>query len=188
MAVVRCPKGHYYDDVKNAVCPHCSTGEASMPPTDPKTVAFDATQAKGPARPPGDVNAKLSRLTGEGHTIGFMQGAIDMDPVVGWLVCLEGPERGRDYRLHGGQNFIGRAYGMDVVISDDEAVGRERHCSVVYEPIQNRFYAVPGEGSISYLNGEPLTASVEVNDGDCIVIGQSTLVFVPFCREGFTWL
>ena len=45
------------------------------------------------------------------------QAAVDMrdgtgsEPVVGWLVCIEGPMRGVDFRLHDGYNFIGREEG-----------------------------------------------------------------------------
>ena len=244
MAVVRCPNGHYYDDVKHSNCPHCLSGSQapSASHTDPviaacasggyrsisldaassssdanqlskasgkladdaQTVAYNSGLAKlsddaqtvaynsGSARlvgNPGDsINAKLSRLTADERTVGYFQRSIQMDPVVGWLVCLEGPERGRDYRLHVGQNLVGRAFSMDVALNEDTKVSRERHCSVVYEPLQNRFFLVPGEGTATYLGDTLLTVSVAIQDGDTIRIGDTTLVFVPFCREGFTWL
>ena len=42
------------------------------------------------------------------HTI--IGGGLNVDggvePVVGWLVCIDGPSRGSDYRLHAGYNYI----------------------------------------------------------------------------------
>ena len=39
-----------------------------------------------------------------------------IEPVVGWLVCVNGEEKGRDYRLIRGRNRIGRDSDMDVTI------------------------------------------------------------------------
>lgn len=54
-----------------------------------------------------------------------------IEPVVGWLVCVNGEEKGRDYRLIRGRNRIGRDSDMDVTIRKDQKVTREEHCSVV---------------------------------------------------------
>jgi hypothetical protein len=44
------------------------------------------------------------------------------------MVCLEGPDRGRDFRLHAEKNFIGRSPGMDVcILSDDTAIEAGTH-------------------------------------------------------------
>lgn len=75
----------------------------------------------------------------DGKTIGIYSGARGNDYVTGWLVCLKGPEKGRDYRLHHGFNRVGRGLGMDVAIMDDPAVSRDCHCSVVYDGVGNRF-------------------------------------------------
>ena len=36
------------------------------------------------------------------------------DPVVGWLVCIEGATKGNDYRIHSQNNYIGRSARMDI--------------------------------------------------------------------------
>lgn len=58
---------------------------------------------------------------------------LDPDLVVGWLVCVSGPARGRSYELHTGRNFIGRAAIMDVALPEDTAVARERQASVIFD-------------------------------------------------------
>lgn len=30
------------------------------------------------------------------------------NPVCGWIVCVKGPRRGKDYRVMDGKNFVGR--------------------------------------------------------------------------------
>ena len=44
------------------------------------------------------------------------------DPVVGWLVCVTGPNTGRDYRLFARINTIGRAEKNDVCLKGDNTI------------------------------------------------------------------
>lgn len=146
-----------------------------------------AAPASGPANQSSRVNDSLAGLIEDSKTVGFYQKKIGIDPVVGWLVCLQGPERGRDYRIHAGQNFIGRSYEMDIIVSDDEQVSRERHCAIIFDPSGNEFYLVPGQGTQTTLNNNLLIDSAALKEGDRIQAGGSTFVFVPFSQEGHTW-
>ena len=133
MAIVQCENGHYYDDEKYTACPHC--GEEGG--EDSSTMSFVEEEELA--------HDKLAVMAGGGEkTVGFFQGRIKLDPVVGWIVCTEGPERGRDYRIHVGRNFVGRSYKMDISIIDDKAISRENHCSLVYDPMHGDFILVPG--------------------------------------------
>lgn len=76
---------------------------------------------------------------------------VGIDPVVGWLVCIKGPSRGRDYRIRSGRNGIGRSDAMDVPIAGDDTVSRENHAFLVYEP-QN---AVSVSGPVMVCIGIP---------------------------------
>ena len=107
--------------------------------------------------------------------------------MVGWLVCITGPERGRDYRLYQGFNRIGRDYGMDIAVMEDQSLSREAACAVVYDDRSNKFYAVQQQSSTAYLNGELLAGAVELSSGDIIKAGQSEFEFIAFCREGRIW-
>ena len=93
---------------------------------------------------------------GDERTISIFSSKGHFVPVVGWLVCTDGVEKGRDYRLVSGRNFIGRAYQMDVSIPDDKGISRENHCSVVYDPKTKKFCLVPGENVVFY-NGEKIS-------------------------------
>ncbi|MBK6734064.1 MAG: FHA domain-containing protein [bacterium] len=110
------------------------------------------------------------------------------DPVVGWLVCVDGPERGRDFRLHAERNFSGRAAKMDVCLAADEAISRNAHLIVTFDPRTAAFAVVPGEvRGMVYINGSPLATVVALADRDIIELGNTKLLFVALCTGGFTW-
>ena len=130
----------------------------------------------------------------------------------GWLVCSDGPEKGRDYRLRSGLNRIGRRYDLEVCLFEDQGISRDGHGGVVYEEKSNTFYLVPGEGTATYVIApdESLSADSEegampdsrtsagpkealltepaiLESGDRFRIGETTLEFIAYCREGVTW-
>ena len=118
--------------------------------------------------------------------------AVGFSPVVGWLVCVEGPDRGRDYRIHTGYNRIGRAENMDICITGDPHISRSRHAMIAYDPEERLFFFGPDEGkSIVRLNGKLVMSPSELHAYDVITLGASAsptrLMFVPFCGERFGW-
>ena len=109
-------------------------------------------------------------------------------PVVGWLVCVEGINKGTDYRLHQGRNFIGRAVEMDVCIENDNTVSRSSHAIVVYDPRSNVYLAQPGDAKeLFYLNDQLVLNAVQLKAGDKLSIGNTKLMFVPLCGDHFHW-
>ena len=110
-----------------------------------------------------------------------------VQPVTGWLVCQTGEERGKDYRLHAGKNFIGRSNTMDVVLIDDKTIARNKHASVTYDPKGNAFYVTPEGGNTVYVAGELAGEAVKLSAGDVITIGKTELVFIPYCEEERKW-
>jgi hypothetical protein len=110
------------------------------------------------------------------------------DPVVGWLVCLEGPDRGRDFRLHGEKNFIGRSPIMDVCVPGDDTISREKHGVLIFDPKKQAFWVLPGESAgLVYLNGEIVHSPTPINRDDVLELGQTKLVLIPFCGDKYTW-
>ena len=111
-----------------------------------------------------------------------------VDPVVGWLVCIKGPDRGRDYQIRSEKNSIGRSDSMDICISGDETISRADHAFVVYDPKKNttRIQAGMSRGLI-YLKGNEIVSSEVLKAYDQIEMGESVFVFVPFCGENFQW-
>ncbi|MEE3429015.1 MAG: FHA domain-containing protein [Ruminococcus sp.] len=109
-------------------------------------------------------------------------------PVVGWLVCVDGDHFGEDFRICMGRNFIGRAKTMDIVLSKDAHVSRDKHAVIVYEPKNNMFVIQAGESKeLTYLNEEVVLSPKELAPYDTITLGSTKLLFVPFCSDKFKW-
>lgn len=172
MAIVKCNQGHHYDNSKYQSCPICS-GE--------KKCSGSFWNDDNPTSQPLPVD--------KDKTIGVYKEQRQDNPITGWLVCVQGPERGRDYRLYAGFNRMGRGSDLDIYIGTDEKISRECHCSVVYDYKKNRFLLVPGKGSMTFFPDREtlLEEPKELHLGDRFYIGGSAFEFVPFCREGVSW-
>ena len=186
--MVRCPEGHFYDPSKHNACPWCalpadSAGGEKTRPVRPGGEAGAALPLGGPPPVPGGPKPGATRRVGMDSA-----GSDKPEPVVGWLVCLEGPDRGRDFRLHSEKNFIGRASTMDVCIPNDDTISREKHGVVIFDPKKLIFWILPGDASgLVYLNGEIVHSPTQIKADDALEVGQSKLVLVPFCGEKYNW-
>ncbi len=181
MGIVKCEKGHFYDNVKYDTCPHCSAAGKSgaVAEEEEKTIAKIAGAKQR--------SSLASFVAGnEERTVSIFSKKGSFSPVVGWLVCVDGPERGRDYRLISGRNFVGRSHQMDITIVDDPEISREKHCSVIYDPKAVRFTLAPGAG-LSYINGAQAVDPTPLNAYDKISLGKTTVQLVPYCKEGVEW-
>lgn len=113
---------------------------------------------------------------------------VPIDPVCGWLTCIDGPRRGQSFSLHTGKNFIGRADDMDVQILGDMQVSPRNHAIVAYDPKNRQFMLLPGESDgLVYLNGQSVYQATLLTDLSKIQIGGTTLVFRPLCGDNFDW-
>lgn len=116
----------------------------------------------------------------------------DLLPVVGWLVIVEGPGRGRDFRLIQGENTIGRGDDMDVCLNfgdgSDDTVSREAHAIVVYDNFANEFFIERGNSrNLPLLNGATIRRDQNLNAGDVVQLGSTKLRFVTLCDVDFNW-
>lgn len=111
-----------------------------------------------------------------------------VDPVVGWLVCIQGAYFGESFKLKTGRNFIGRAHNMDIVLGKDNSVARDKHAIVLYEPRKREFLAQPGESrGLFYLNDDVVLMTEKLNKGDVLTLGNTKLMFIPCCGPDFGW-
>lgn len=202
MEIVKCDRGHFYDAEKFKECPFCSSASGYGNYDDPFASGYSGEDDKTIAQfqnkglddehtialNSGMGNGKMSSgVAGEDVTIGIFSSFKGQSLVTGWLVCVEGVERGRDYRIGSGWNWVGRAYSNNISIRDDMDVADQKHCAVVYDNKSNRFFLADGGHALAYINGELLNDSCALKSGDIIEIGNSKFEFVPFCREGRTW-
>lgn len=109
-------------------------------------------------------------------------------PCVGWLVALGGEHIGVSFSLKVGKNFIGRGTNMDVALTDEKSVSRERHAIVIYEPRESIFLVQPGESSnLTYRNNKVVLMPIQLEAYDTITVGDVNLLFMPLCGERFNW-
>lgn len=109
-------------------------------------------------------------------------------PCVGWLIALGGEHIGTDFRLKVGKNFIGRNSEMDIALTEDKSVSRERHAIVVYEPKEHLYLVQPGDSSsLVYKNNKVVLTPVTLEAYDMITVGDVNLLFMPLCGQRFNW-
>lgn len=110
------------------------------------------------------------------------------DPVVGWLVCIEGATKGTDYRIHSQNNYIGRSARMDISIPEDSHISAENSAIIAYDNEDRTFYFGPGSGrNIVRVNGKPALSVEKIEAYDVLTIGTTKLLFVPLCGDRFDW-
>ncbi len=171
-SLIRCAEGHYYDSSKHSSCPFCGVQNLD--------IAIQKTMAKRPGT--GEAAAA------DGKTVGIFKKKLGIDPVVGWLVAVKGPEKGKDFRLTAEKNFVGRSSSMDISLAGDNSVSRENHAIVSFNPKNATYRLYPGDSrGLVYLNDEEVIMPATLAPYDVIEVGQSKLVFIPLCGEHFTW-
>ena len=188
MQSIQCNQGHFYNPEEHVSCPYCGIpGLSDFDQTQPASGAksHDYQMANKPAF---DGPTKEHRNVEDGATVGVLKGRIGIEPVVGWLVCIEGADKGRDYRIRAQRNFIGRDVGMDICISGDNQISKANHATLTYDPRSNSFRLAPGDShGITYLNNEPVDVPATLKPYDVIEVGATKLLFIPLCGEAFQW-
>ena len=194
--------GHFYDASIHSECPYCKSMKSNAAAAY-AAAAYDAAgdvrqnaanisdigKTMPIARPAQDDRGVAPHSPGDtGRTIPIIKEKLGVDPVVGWLINLDCEEKGRDYRIHTDNNFIGRGDRMDIRILGDDTISRENHAIVSYDSRDRVFYFSPVEGrSIVRLNDKAMFYTTELKARDIIEIGKTRLLFIPLCGEGFEW-
>lgn len=108
---------------------------------------------------------------------------------VGWLLVVEGPGRGHCFSLFAGLAQIGRSDENAVQLDfGDSSVSRNNHAAIVYDPAERNFVlGHGGKANIVRLNGKPVIANEDLNDGDKVKIGETTLQLKALCGADFDW-
>lgn len=211
--LTKCSNQHFYEAEKYDTCPFCEkmglagSNSATVPVSKPAVNSFEPsfptdTVPVGMQFTPNGPTQKLNSNPNENKTQNldeafadstctvakFSVGANGKEPVVGWLVAVEGKHKGEDFRLKAGNNFIGRDRTMDVVLSNDNSVSRNKHAIITYDPMGNVFIVRGGEShELSYLNGQILLEPKVINNYDKLLIGNTTLMFISLVGDKFTW-
>lgn len=160
--LIRCQNGHMFSARRyGTVCPYCNIETATKEKKETGQTEVEVEEAL------------------------FLK---EEDPVCGWIVCVEGTRRGKDYRVKEGKNFVGRADDMDIQILGDNRISKRNHCVIVYDVKQNSMVILPGDSNgIAYLNDEAVYVPTPLNPYDVIEMGDSKFIFIPLCGQHFKW-
>jgi pSer/pThr/pTyr-binding forkhead associated (FHA) protein len=104
-------------------------------------------------------------------------------------VVTAGAGRGASFALTSGVATLGR--GQDQTVSldfGDTAISRHAHASVAFDEETGRFFLGAGaKSNIVRRNGRPVLATEELENGDEIRLGETTLRLVALCGPDFSW-
>ena len=122
------------------------------------------------------------------ETVGYER--VRADPVVGWLVVLDGPGKGNFRPIFKGSNTIGRSGSQRVPIDfGDDAISSEKQAFLTYDERKRSYQLVPNleRPNLVYHNDAALTSNVDLKQHDKVMLGRTTLLFVPLCEPDFDW-
>ena len=136
-----------------------------------------------------DSHTRLFRPGSELKQQGEASVDFSSDPVVGWLVVIDGYGKGSSLVIGYGVNGIGRDRDERISLPfGDEQISRKGHAYLTYDGKNKKFFLQHGQGvNLTYLNEQAVLQVVELNGREVIGIGETKLVFVPFCGESFSW-
>ncbi|MDD6269439.1 MAG: zinc-ribbon domain-containing protein [Oscillospiraceae bacterium] len=213
----RCMNGHFYDASKYTFCPLCGAmpcEEVQHPVQMQAEPVLANKEKKGLFRKQkntpvpeqvrnipvasspynqagmvqgGMMDQNLVRVD-TGKTVAVFADDFSKEPVVGWIVAVEGEHRGEAYQLVTGKNRIGRNTGNDIIIPNDNTISKVDHAIIVYEPKKHIFILQAGNGNgLTYLNEEIVLESKVLSNYDTLQIGSQVFRFIAFCGDNFSW-
>lgn len=117
------------------------------------------------------------------------QGDRSSDPVVGWLVVVDGPGRGSAVELGYGMNAVGRGDANRVVLDfGDDQISSEDHFRIAYDRESREFHLIPAKGTnLLYVGGKAQLAPTQIQPMTDIRVGATTLRFVALCTPEWDW-
>lgn len=134
---------------------------------------FSRKKGGGKAPPPEEAEPEAEASFGDKTQ--FIQVVTDERPkeCVGWMVALNGAQKGQDFRLTPGKNMVGTAADCDVVLTDQYM--SSRHAVIRYE--EGVFMLVDLDSTNgSYVNDERCSKE-ELIDNDHLRFGRTNLKF-----------
>ena len=189
MAMKQCASGHVYDDAKNVNCPYC-TGSGNIGVTRPLAGVNESPSFPKTSPVAGSDIPKTMPLDNPetNKTVALSVNEKGIDPVYGWLVCVDGEKKGMDFRICNEKSYIGRQKTNDICLDFDNSVSKEVNAIISYDKRNNGFFIQPSESKNNiYINESLLLNPVQLSDYDLIEIGQTKLIFRSLCGDAFKW-
>ena len=149
-----------------------------LPPHDAKNIPPQGANGFPPQRTQNMPPQGGQRLT--------PPAAPQKEPIVAWLVCVNGADRGRDYPIRDKINIIGSSPNNDIQVNGEPAVAPENHACIAYDSESTACLLLAGAMGAVCLNGEFNDYPQPLNKFDIITIGNAQFVFAP-ASEGLGW-
>lgn len=210
MADKRCENGHFIDESWD-LCPYCpaDSGEQEIPIVRPARGGGQAPPAVEPARQPVAAVPQPRRdpapapAAAPAPAPAAPQTSVQMPPmertvavpklgadprryVVGWLIGLNGANRGESFPVRMGRNVLGRDSRSDIVVNDDQASAH--HADLVFRPEERRFILMDHNSTNgTYVNEMEIEPRRDLAGEDVIRIGSQKFLFMPLIHDGFYW-
>jgi hypothetical protein len=130
-------------------------------------------KAAASAAPAREVDEESAEGKTQAINIGQFEDA-NFKPCVGWVVVMNGVQKGRDFRLVAGRNRIGTDADMEVVLTDPYV--SSHHATIVFD--SEGVYRLSDAGSTngSRVNGKKVDQA-QIIDNDSLQIGHTELRF-----------
>jgi hypothetical protein len=156
-----------------ADCPYCvKTGYRSGPAGDlGKTrPEFGDTQPEGKAP---SAAASAAAAYDPRKTVPLP--SIKRAPVVGWLVAMNGTQKGEDFRLRDGKNTLGSEPGAEILVQDPAV--SSRHASINYKDGKFVITDLDSTNGTFVNDAEEAVSRIDLKDNDLIRVGETTFKF-----------
>lgn len=149
-----CPNGHPLDPSWE-VCPYCRSAAQQG------VKAVQVQPGGGGAAQGATMAVNIGEVLGTDHVA---------KAVVGWLVCMKGPQKGADFRLYDGKNVMGTAADADIVVYDQFVSAK--HAVILVESAKAKYAIQDLESrNKTFVNREQVIKQ-DLVDNDEIRIGQ----------------
>ena len=167
-SLVQCPRcGKYYYEGEEHACKKSKLQWMRPQKAEPAPLSSEETPVMVPWKSPVKPAA-----------VGY---------VYGWLVCIDGPEYGRGFRLAEGKNTLG-GKGCDVELSFDDSIGSGASAALACDGVSGSWFLLNlGGRNLLRADGNLLVSTLTLQGGEILEIGNQRLRFAPFCGERFQW-
>lgn len=194
MKLKKCKYGHYYDEDKFSMCPHCSSKgiKANKTIEIKDSVDKQVTQKKSESANGGKalkdaVKDALEEKQKKEEQQRKERKVSALNPV-GMLVCTDGMQSGNVFSLTSGENYIGCLRNGELIVTSMMKNEISYFLEVQYQPANNSFLIVPIQSEVGMIvNDSRIEQETKLNAYDKIAVRDNMLMFVPICGEHFSW-
>lgn len=155
------------------------------------TVALPEEGSKTRVELPGDMGNDAPPTT-TSATVGdppAKAAEASAQPVVGWVIIIDGSGKGQSFELTFGMNPIGRNASNKVALDfGDDLISGDDHFSIAYDDRNRNFLIAARSGrNLVYIGDDPIIDSRTLESGTELTVGNTTLKFVALCTKEWTW-